>query len=58
MEKGVDVTKRWIEMGWVPPSQDPIYLEKWKEQKRLSEQTNLKEANETDQSPQSPTDVC
>ena len=27
---GTDITVRWRSMGWVPPSEDPKYLEKWK----------------------------
>ena len=27
---GTDITIRWRQMGWVPPSEDPNYLEKWK----------------------------
>ena len=27
---GTDITTRWRAMGWVPPSEDPKYLAKWK----------------------------
>lgn len=27
---GTDITIRWRQMGWVPPSEDPEYLKKWK----------------------------
>lgn len=27
---GTDITIRWRQLGWVPPSEDPKYLEKWK----------------------------
>jgi hypothetical protein len=27
---GTDITIRWRKMGWVPPSEDPIYQAKWK----------------------------
>ena len=27
---GTDITIRWRNMGWVPPSEDPVYLAKWK----------------------------
>lgn len=27
---GTDITIRWKSLGWVPPSEDPVYLAKWK----------------------------
>lgn len=27
---GTDITIRWRQMGWIPPSEDQKYLEKWK----------------------------
>ena len=27
---GTDITTRWRQMGWVPPSEDPKYQAKWK----------------------------
>lgn len=26
---GTDITVRWRAMGWVPPSEDPYYQNKW-----------------------------
>ena len=63
MEKDVDITKRWVRMGWTPPSRDPHYLQKWRDFKRFSSTekniylTNLKEANETNKSPQPTADL-
>jgi hypothetical protein len=27
---GTDITIRWRQLGWVPPSEDPEYQKKWK----------------------------
>jgi hypothetical protein len=27
---GTDITIRWRKIGWVPPSEDPVYQAKWK----------------------------
>ena len=27
---GTDITIRWRAMGWVPPSEQPVYQDKWK----------------------------
>ena len=27
---GTDITIRWKQMGWVPPSEQPEYQKKWK----------------------------
>ena len=27
---GTDITIRWRQMGWVPPSEQPEYQKKWK----------------------------
>jgi hypothetical protein len=31
---GTDITATWRRAGWVPPSEDPVYLAKWREWKR------------------------
>lgn len=31
---GTCITERWRKLGWVPPSEDPRYLQKWAEWKR------------------------
>jgi hypothetical protein len=33
---GTCITKRWIELGWIPPSQDPEIVAKWNYYKSLS----------------------
>lgn len=32
---GTDITIRWRAMGWVPPSEDPVYQAKWKHYQEL-----------------------
>lgn len=32
---GTDITIRWRQMGWIPPSEDPTYIAKWKHYQEL-----------------------
>lgn len=36
---GTDVTIRWKKMGWVAPSDDPVYQKKWADWKLLMART-------------------
>lgn len=33
---GTDITERWRQMGWVPPSETLAYQQKWSSYKELS----------------------
>ena len=41
---GTDITIRWRNLGWIPPSEDPVYLEKWKYYQEL----HMRRLNETE----------
>ena len=30
-----DITVRWKKMGWIPPTEDPVYQKKWAEFRQL-----------------------
>ncbi|MFM2134489.1 MAG: hypothetical protein RL156_1770 [Bacteroidota bacterium] len=32
---GTDITERWRRLGWLPPSENPVYQEKWSSYKEL-----------------------
>jgi hypothetical protein len=32
---GTDITERWRQMGWMPPSELPAYQQKWSSYKEL-----------------------
>lgn len=33
---GTDITERWKQMGWIPPSQLPAFQDKWNRYKQLA----------------------